>query len=195
MFCLLIRGVLDLRAYPRSVFVIDLVLVVFLMGAVRVSWRLAREYRANARTKSVLIFGAGDAGEAIVREILNGGEHGYRPVGFVDDDPAKVGQRIHGVPVLGTQADLPRIIAADESERGPGRDRPRHPADAPTGGEGARAAQAAHQGGAAPPRHARRPRRGLNEVRDLAVADLLGRAPVGLDVETVKHLVEGKRVW
>jgi EAL domain-containing protein (putative c-di-GMP-specific phosphodiesterase class I) len=111
VFCLLIRGVLDLGAYPRSVFVVDLVLVVFLMGAVRVSWRLAREYRANARTKSVLIFGAGDAGEAIVREILNGGEHGYHPVGFVDDDPAKVGRRIHGVPVLGTQADLPRIIA------------------------------------------------------------------------------------
>ncbi|HWO06464.1 MAG TPA: hypothetical protein VNQ54_16815, partial [Methylomirabilota bacterium] len=62
VFCLLIRGVLDLRAYPRSVFVVDLVLVVFFMGAVRVSWRLAREYRANARTKSVLIFGAGDAG-------------------------------------------------------------------------------------------------------------------------------------
>ncbi|HWN17035.1 MAG TPA: hypothetical protein VNU02_24465, partial [Candidatus Dormibacteraeota bacterium] len=111
VFCLLIRGVLELRAYPRSVFLMDLVLVVFLMGAVRVSWRLGREYLANARTKSVLIFGAGDAGEAMVREILNGGEHGYRPVGFVDDDPAKVGQRIHGVPVLGTRADLPRIIA------------------------------------------------------------------------------------
>ena len=193
VFCLLIRGVLELRAYPRSVFVTDLVLMVFLMGAVRVSWRLGREYRANARTRSVLIFGAGDAGEAMVREILNGGEHGYRPVGFVDDDPAKVGQRIHGVPVLGTRADLPRIIAetnpsevlvaiaratpqmlrqvvkALESYKLPIKAVP-HLRDMLDG------------------------RARLHEVRDLAAADLLGRAPLGLDVETAKHLVEGKRV-
>lgn len=193
VFCLLIRGVLELRAYPRSVFVTDLVLMVFLMGAVRVSWRLGLEYRANARTRSVLIFGAGDAGEAMVREILNGGEHGYRPVGFVDDDPAKVGQRIHGVPVLGTRADLPRIIAetnpsevlvaiaratpqvlrqvvkALESYKLPIKAVP-HLRDLLDG------------------------RARLHEVRDLAAADLLGRAPLGLDVETAKHLVEGKRV-
>ena len=100
LFCLLIRGVLGLRAYPRSVFLMDLVLVVFLMVAARVGWRLWREYRVSARTKRVLIFGAGDAGARIVREILQGGEHGYHPVGFVDDDPAKVGQRIHGIPVM-----------------------------------------------------------------------------------------------
>jgi FlaA1/EpsC-like NDP-sugar epimerase len=88
LFCLLIRGVLGLHAYPRSVFVTDLVLAVFLMGATRIAWRLWREYRANTRTRRVLIFGAGDAGARIVREILKGGEHGYHPVGFVDDDPA-----------------------------------------------------------------------------------------------------------
>ncbi len=193
LFCLLIRGVLELRAYPRSVFLMDLVLAVFLMAAVRVAWRLWREHRANARTRSVLIVGAGDAGEAIVREILNGGVHGYRPVGFVDDDPAKVGRRIHGIPVLGMRADLPRVIAdtkpsevlvaiaratpqilrqvvkALESHKLPIKALP-HLRDMLDGG----------------------PR--LHEVRDLAVADLLGRAPVGLDVERVKHLVEGKRV-
>jgi FlaA1/EpsC-like NDP-sugar epimerase len=76
LFCLLIRGVLGLRAYPRSVFLMDLVLVVFLMAAARVGWRLWREYRVNAGTKRVLIFGAGDAGARSVRAIVQGGEHG-----------------------------------------------------------------------------------------------------------------------
>ncbi|HWP77758.1 MAG TPA: nucleoside-diphosphate sugar epimerase/dehydratase [Methylomirabilota bacterium] len=193
VFCLLIRGVLDLRAYPRSVFVVDLVLVVFFMGAVRVSWRLAREYRANARTKSVLIFGAGDAGEAIVREILNGGEHGYHPVGFVDDDPAKVGRRIHGVPVLGTQADLPRIIA----ETNPSEVLVAIARATPQMLRQVVKALESHKLPIKAVPHLRDVldgRAGLHEVRDLAVTDLLGRAPVGLDVETVKHLVEGKRV-
>ena len=193
LFCLLIRGVLGLRAYPRSVFLMDLVLVVFLLAAARIGWRLAREYRASARTKRVLVIGAGDAGESIVREILTGGAHGYHPVGFVDDDPAKVGRRIHGIPVLGTRADLSRIIGETkpsevlvaiaratpeifrgvvkelESHKLPIRAMP-HLRDILEGG-------------------AR-----LHDVRDLAVADLLGRVPVGLDMDTVRHLVEGKRV-
>lgn len=193
LFCLLIRGVLGLRAYPRSVFVMDLVLVVFLMAAARVGWRLAREYRANTRTKRVLIFGAGDAGARVVREILTGGEHGYHPVGFVDDDPAKVGRRIHGIPVLGTRADLPRIIddtnpsevlvaiarATPELFRGVMKDLESHKLPIR----------------AVP--HLRdilEGRARLHDVRDLAVADLLGRVPVGLDMDTVRHLVAGKRV-
>ena len=157
LFCLLIRGVLGLRAYPRSVFLMDLVLVVFLMASARVGWRLLRERRANTRTRRVLIFGAGDAGARIVREILKGGEHGYHPVGFVDDDPAKMGRRIHGIPVLGTRADLPRIIDETKPDRGAGGDRACRSRDVPGRGEGARVAQADHQGDAAPPGHPRWP--------------------------------------
>jgi FlaA1/EpsC-like NDP-sugar epimerase len=167
--------------------------MVFLMGAVRVSWRLGREYRANARTKSVLIFGAGDAGEAMVREILNGGEHGYRPVGFVDDDPTKVGQRIHGVPVLGTRADLPRIIA----ETNPSEVLVAIARATPQMLRQVVKALESHKLPIKAVPHLRDMLDGrarLHEVRDLAAADLLGRAPLGLDVETAKHLVEGKRV-
>ena len=193
LFCLLIRGVLGLRAYPRSVFLMDLVLVVFLMAAARVGWRLWREYRANARTKRVLIFGAGDAGARIVREILQGGEHGYHPVGFVDDDPAKVGRRIHGIPVLGTRADLPRIIR----ETNPSEVLVAIAHAAPEMFRGVVKALESHK----LPIRALRPLRDildgrarLHDVRDLAVTDLLGRVPVGLDMDTVRHLVEGKRV-
>jgi len=193
LFCLLIRGVLGLRAYPRSVFLMDLVLVVCLMAAVRVGWRLGREYRANARTKRVLIFGAGDAGARIVREILKGGEHGYHPVGFVDDDPAKVGQRIHGIPVLGTRADLPRIIG----ETNPSEVLVAIARAAPEMFRGVVKALESYKLPIKAMPHLRDildGRARLHDVRDLAVADLLGRAPVGLDMDTVRHLVEGKRV-
>jgi FlaA1/EpsC-like NDP-sugar epimerase len=193
LFCLLIRGVLGLRAYPRSVFVMDLVLVVFLMAAARVGWRLGREYRVNARTKRVLIFGAGDAGARIVREILQGGEHGYHPVGFVDDDPAKVGRRIHGIPVLGTRADLARIIG----ETNPSEVLVAIARAAPEMFRGVVKALESHKVPIRALPHLRDildGRARLHDVRDLAVADLLGRAPVGLDMDTVRHLVEGKRV-
>jgi FlaA1/EpsC-like NDP-sugar epimerase len=193
LFCLLIRGVLGLRAYPRSVFLMDLVLVVFLMAAARVGWRLWREYRVNAGTKRVLIFGAGDAGARIVREILQGGEHGYHPVGFVDDDPAKVGRRIHGIPVLGTRADLPRVIG----ETNPSEVLVAIAGASPEMFRGVVKALESHK----VPIRALPPlqdildgRARLRDVRDLAVADLLGRVPVGLDMDTVRHLVEGKRV-
>jgi FlaA1/EpsC-like NDP-sugar epimerase len=193
LFCLVIRGLLGLRAYPRSVFVMDLVLTAFSMAAVRVAWRLWREYRANTRTCRVLIFGAGDAGETIAREILNGGKHGYRPVGFVDDDPAKIGQRIHGIPVLGTRADLPRIIAQT---------RPRELLIAVAGAapEMLRGVVKALESYKLPIKalpHLREMldgRASIRELRDLAVADLLGRAPVGLDAGAMKGLVAGKRV-
>jgi FlaA1/EpsC-like NDP-sugar epimerase len=193
LFCLLIRGVLGLRAYPRSVFLMDLVLVVFLMAAARVGWRLWREYRVNARTKRVLIFGAGDAGARIVREILQGGEHGYHPVGFVDDDPAKVGRRIHGIPVLGTRVDLPRIIG----ETNPSEVLVAIARATPEMFRGVVKALESHKVPirALPPlRDILDGRARLHDVRDLAVADLLGRVPVGLDMDTVRHLVEGKRV-
>ncbi len=193
VFCLVIRGVLELRAYPRTVFVMDLVLIVFLMATVRVSWRLGREYLTSDRTKRVLIFGAGDAGETIVREILTGGDHGYRPVGFVDDDPAKVGQRIHGVPVLGTRGDLPRII----QETNPSEVLVAIARATPPMLRQVVKALESHKLPIKAVPHLRDlldGRARLHEVRDLAVADLLGRAPVGLDVATVKHLVEGKRV-
>src|SRR5262249_1991293 len=111
LFYALIRGVLHLPAYPRSVLVIDCMLVVVLWAGLRVAWRLWQEQRRTVLTRRVLIYGAGDAGETVLREMLSGGDLERLPVGFVDDDPTKVGRRIHGVPVLGTRRDLVRIIA------------------------------------------------------------------------------------
>ncbi len=193
VFYVLVHGLLDFTLYPRSVFLMDSVLLVFLMGGVRLARRLCRECRPSARKRRVLIFGAGDAGATIVREILNGSEHGYHPIGFVDDDPGKVGQRIHGVPVLGTRSDLARIIPeANLSEVLVAI--PRATPDV------LRAVVKALEPYKLPIKalpHLRDILDGrvtLSDVRDLVVADLLGRAPVGLDAGIVRHLVAGKRV-
>src|SRR5262245_1453845 len=101
--------------YPRSVFIIDTLVLTSLCGGLRLATRTWLAFSAVRATrqdkrKKVLIFGAGEAGEMIARDIRNNA-YDYTPVGFVDDDRSKVGQSIHGVSVLGTRKELGRIIA------------------------------------------------------------------------------------
>jgi FlaA1/EpsC-like NDP-sugar epimerase len=63
-----------------------------------------------ARGKEVLIIGAGDAGQLMAREMQRNRQLHYTPVGFVDDDPRKRGDRIHGIRVLGTTDDLAHLL-------------------------------------------------------------------------------------
>ena len=63
-----------------------------------------------ARGKEVLVVGAGDAGQLVIREMQRNPQLGYTPIGFVDDDPRKKNLRIHGVRVLGTTDELPHIL-------------------------------------------------------------------------------------
>jgi UDP-GlcNAc:undecaprenyl-phosphate GlcNAc-1-phosphate transferase len=100
--------------YSRSVFALDWLLVtVFLCGS-RVGFRLLgdllRPPRADARR--ILIYGAGDGGALAAREMLHDAELGRSPVAFLDDDPAKRGRRIRGVPVLGGAERIEELLAA-----------------------------------------------------------------------------------
>ncbi len=54
--------------------------------------------------------GAGDAGEFLIREIKNNKELGFIPIGFIDDNQEKIGNVIHGTPVLGTRHDIPKLV-------------------------------------------------------------------------------------
>jgi len=110
VFVLIVRFGLGHVDYPRSVYLIDALLLIVLAGGVRIARRLSHSFPASGDRKRVLIYGAGDAGERLVRELRRNQSFGYRPVGFIDDDPLKTGQRIHGVKVLGTRARLPIIM-------------------------------------------------------------------------------------
>ena len=58
----------------------------------------------------MLIVGAGDAGQLMVREMQRNRQLHYTPIGFVDDDPRKRGDRIHGVRILGTTDELAHLL-------------------------------------------------------------------------------------
>jgi UDP-GlcNAc:undecaprenyl-phosphate GlcNAc-1-phosphate transferase len=106
------------EGYSRSIFIINAMALGLLVIGSRVSFKLvadAAERRLKGRA-SVLIYGAGDAGVVVVRELRNNPAYEYKPVGFVDDDPGKMGKRILGVPVLGTRAELETLIGAHAPE-------------------------------------------------------------------------------
>lgn len=92
------------HGYSRAVFVLDAAILLMLVAASRVAFRLFRNLlptRIFENGRRVIIYGAGDAGELLLRELRNNRDLGYCPVGFLDDDPLKQGTVIHGLRVLG----------------------------------------------------------------------------------------------
>ncbi len=107
------------RTYPTGVLVLDFLGTVFLASTARLGYRLYREELrpiSSEGVQRVLVVGAGNAAEAIVREIHRMRVERYRVVGLVDDDPGKQGITIHGVPVLGRTSDLPHICEEEDVE-------------------------------------------------------------------------------
>ena len=115
MLLLYMLNVID--SYLRSVFVIDWLLSLVVVGGLRYTLRLIAEMRQNqmaglfsTRAKRVLVVGAGDAGAMVVRELQKNPQLNLIPVGFLDDNPTKQRQQIHGVPIVGTITDLDRVL-------------------------------------------------------------------------------------
>ncbi len=104
------------QGFSRAVFVIDWLVLFVLISGTRIMERIYKEIFDQVRLgdKKVLIYGAGDAGEIVLREIRNNKVLGYKPVGFVDDDEEKLGRRIHNVSVLGSKSDMARLIKQKE---------------------------------------------------------------------------------
>jgi FlaA1/EpsC-like NDP-sugar epimerase len=98
---------------PRSIAALDfLLLLAFVAGTRLLARTLIERPSAGlvAHGKEVLIIGAGDAGQLMVREMQRNRQLHYTPIGFVDDDPRKRGDRIHGVRVLGTTGELAHVL-------------------------------------------------------------------------------------
>lgn len=93
------------------------VLAIFLLSGSRITYRWIKETKLLSRTGTrVLVIGAGDAGESILRELKRKSSKDFRPIGILDDNPAKVGLDIQGVRVLGVTHELPNIVAAKAVE-------------------------------------------------------------------------------
>ncbi len=111
----LLRAVQKLPYFPRSTLPIEWLLLLILIGGARFSLRVLSEslstsHNTSAGVRRVLVVGAGDAGALVVREMQKNVQLRLQPVCFLDDDPDKQKQQIHGVPVVGRLEDLPRTV-------------------------------------------------------------------------------------
>ncbi len=143
--------------------------------------------------RRVLVFGAGNAGEMLVRELQRSRRMETTIVGFLDDDPVKHGMHIHGLPVLGDRQMLRQIVEEQQVDQV-------IIAIASVSGKAIRAITALCEGVGVKVKIVP----GLNEligdcvmwsqVRDVRVEDLLRREPIQTDVSAVRALIHGRRV-
>lgn len=115
----LFRGFYFFSGFPRSTIFIAAFFVFILCGGTRFAKRIYlfffRKKNAGGISR-VLIAGAGDAGEQLLRSIINSAADRYLAVGFVDDNESRQGSIIHGVSVLGKIADIPKIVVRNNVE-------------------------------------------------------------------------------
>lgn len=192
------------EGFSRSVFVLDgLLTFVFIVGF-RVSLRLAcqtvfgipffgEDTSKRQRRKRLLIIGAGDAAEKLTREINDNKSLPYMVAGFLDDHSAKIGQQIHGIPILGPIADLLDYVFKTKAQEiliaipSANRDQMQ------------RIVELCRASGIP-----FKTLPGLGElicdkvsikaIRDVSYKDLLGRPPVRLELEKIGEILAGKTV-
>jgi FlaA1/EpsC-like NDP-sugar epimerase len=179
---------------PRTVLVVYPLMLAVLLGAPRLLYRYWKDSRLDlgrAPSERILVLGAGKAGEALVRDLRR--ENRYAPLGFLDDNVQLRGSRLHGIPVLGTLDQLPqlaretaaemlviampaaskaqmrRVVDLCESCNLPFRTVPRLE-DVVAG------------------------RSSFNELKEVAIEDLLGREQVQLDWTAIRTRIAGRRV-
>jgi len=107
--------------FPRSILVLDYAFSILIIGGLRFGIRTIHDIgKSTAAPKSadggarrrILVLGAGDAGETLMREIVRTHSRRYEAVGFLDDSTRKHGEQIHGVTVLGPIADVAHLVEA-----------------------------------------------------------------------------------
>ncbi|MFN8121641.1 MAG: nucleoside-diphosphate sugar epimerase/dehydratase [Thermoleophilia bacterium] len=182
---------------PRGVLVADLVLTIVLVGGARFLVRSVIERPGRnalvASGKRALIVGAGDAGNILIREMRRNRALGYNPVGLIDDDPRKRGMRVMGVKTRGTRADLPRLLREHQVDEviiampsAPGMVR-------------RDVAEACRRAGVRCTTLPSLPELITGDVtvrrlREVRVEDVLGRAPVEIDLAKVARYLNGRTV-
>ena len=105
--------------FSRAVFIADGAFLLLFVVSSRFAFRALRRLIPAPHTRTgrrVIVFGAGDAGDLLYREMHNNHQLGFVPVAFVDDDERKIGRKLHGLRVYSTEAlaDVCREVRADE---------------------------------------------------------------------------------
>ena len=185
--------------FALSLPVFDWLVSLAAVGGLRFSLRLVAENRKALEQASglglrrVLVVGAGDAGALVVREMQKNPRLGQVPVGYLDDDPEKHGQRIHGVTVLGTLDELTALAAVHHADEvvmaipsAPGSVLRRVSENCRQTGLPFRTMPGIYEliGG----------RVSFSRLREVDITDLLRRKPSQIDRQSVGHSLSGRRV-
>lgn len=182
---------------PRSIYFSDFVLSLLGTGGLRILVRMiaetTRTRQGAVRQKRTFIYGAGDAGLTLLREIRHNPRLDYYVCGFIDDQRYKRGLLISGITVLGG-GDMLRALVVKYSI-----DNILIAIPSATGAEMARILELCHRAGVQcktiPGMQQMVERHGLAaQIRDVAVEDLLGRNPVHLDEAGIGRTLEGRVV-
>lgn len=185
---------------PRGVILIDYVLSLMFLGGVRVAFRVFRErYQypssigGRGAAHNVAIIGAGDVGANLAKDLLNKRGLGKLPVAFFDDDPAKRGMRIYNIPVLGPPEILKdgrHNLSLDAAVIAMPR------ATAKRKGEIVKLLQKMHLPFTTVPsmEQLATGQVKVSQLREVEVADLLGRAAVEVDKSEISKIVRDRVV-
>jgi FlaA1/EpsC-like NDP-sugar epimerase len=183
-----------LEGIPRSVVILyPLLLLIFLAGP-RFLYRRFKDRRfVLVDGKRVLIVGAGQAGEMLVRDLLRKHGHNYMPVAFVDDKPRRHGQDLHGVPVVGYCEEIPEVVKRLDIEI------VMLAVPSAKSSQMRRLVELCEKSGVpfqtVPPLDALMSGKvSINELREVSIEDILGRDPVSLDWEGIRRGLAGKTI-
>lgn len=183
--------------FPRSVIFITYFFVFLLCGGLRFSKRFYLQsfaFRSKEEKERIMIVGAGDAGEQILRSILVFNSNPYLPVGFVDDDLTKQGTMIHGIRVLGKIRDIPDIVTKHKVE---GVIIAIPSADSQTihvAVESCREAGLRKIKIVPPIEEIMTGKVTIGELREVEMNDLLGREHFSLDQKSIESFIKNKKV-
>jgi FlaA1/EpsC-like NDP-sugar epimerase len=180
---------------PVSVLVSGSALNVLGLGAIRFQNRLfaVRRRSSLAEPGRVLIVGAGEAGAMVLKDIFRNPSLSLHPVGFIDDDPRKLGRSLHGVRVLGTRNDIPHLV------RRLGADQILLAIPSSTSELVRSIAMLAEEADVTvrvlpTVSQTVNGRVGVRDIRDLSIEDLLGRTQIRVDLDSVSAMMQGRRV-
>lgn len=180
-----------LENVPRSVFVLDGILLILLLGGPRILYRWIRDRHLYLGSgKRTLIVGAGSAGELLARDLMRTSSSCHL-VAFADDDPNKIGKEIHGYPVAGNCSEISRVVNQFRIEL------ILIALPSATAGQVRHVVEICERTGL-PFRILPRiedvvsGQVGLKDLRDVRIEDLLGRDPINLDWQTITEGMQNK---
>jgi FlaA1/EpsC-like NDP-sugar epimerase len=191
----LVRSGLGWIDYPRSVLILTGLLSTGFLGGIRLAVRWMREWLriVGPTARRVLVVGAGNAGELLVRDLQANPSYNYKPVAFADDAPEKQKAKIHGVPVVGTIADIKRAAELVEAQE----IIVAIPSASPQVMQRILAASESSRLSLKTLPNIKQFLDGsvsVRNVRPLSLEDLLQREPIKTDLQELHPLLEGKRV-